>query len=79
LNDNAEFEFKYNNDGKYLISKIFDTTLLISDDFVSNCDIILSNGAINDKNGTIDLSEKDIIYTVSNDNIKVRRAEVWQK
>jgi hypothetical protein len=71
--DDLMFEYKIDKNGEYFTSKIFDTTLIISDDFISNCDIICSNDTISDSNGSIDLSDGDVIYTVSKENFTVRR------
>jgi competence protein ComEC len=73
ISDNLLIEYQINSDGECFTSKIFDTTLFISDDFISNCDIICNNDTINDSNGSIDLSDGDIIYTVCKDNFSVRR------
>lgn len=78
--DDCSVKFQIDTDGKYFFSKIFDTTLFISDDFVSNCDIIVRNDVIQDSFGSIDLSNGDIIYTIAdNHSMRAGRVDIWQK
>lgn len=77
--DDFSVKFKINSDGKYFVSKIFDATLFISNDFVSNCDIIVCNDNIKDNIGSIDLSDGDIVYIMSDNYIAPRRVDAWRK
>ena len=79
VTENLLADYKTNKDNYLFTAVINGTTLSFSNTAPGESDISISDSICIDKNGTVDLSNGDIIYRIYNKNYRARRVSIWQE